>query len=266
MDIFREEGVLNVSTMLNSYKTDNYEMYEWYPGDEYVDYVGFNTLAPNYGADWFCREAAAHGKPVMMGESSYAINCRDLTFADYVRDYFAAINKYGVCAFQYINWEWSLYPERCGWKDWANGRFTDDSKKVEQYAAALPESAVFRKESDFTPLRLFAECGRRLPEKTGRAERRNEFDGLTAYEDFSYTTTGFDAVYGGFNCFWTKSSVNGESVMRVSYPQKGHFSIGIILNGEPVRIDLPCGGSYEYVFKSGERADVSRLYIINQTS
>jgi hypothetical protein len=79
VDIMREEGVENVAFVWHSYGSPPYRghpLSAWYPGDDYVDWVGISLFGHMYGrdpgpyADAVFDFAREHRKPVMVAEAS----------------------------------------------------------------------------------------------------------------------------------------------------------------------------------------------------
>ncbi|MEJ6791377.1 MAG: glycosyl hydrolase [Lacinutrix sp.] len=52
VDLLREEGVNNIAFVWHSYASipfKNYKLSSWYPGDDYVDWVGISVFGHAYG-------------------------------------------------------------------------------------------------------------------------------------------------------------------------------------------------------------------------
>lgn len=79
VDLMRAEGVDNVAFVWHSYAAPTYQDYPlsaWYPGDDYVDWVGISLFGHLYAAELNAEGnavfdfARAHRKPVMIAEAS----------------------------------------------------------------------------------------------------------------------------------------------------------------------------------------------------
>ncbi|NRA94293.1 MAG: hypothetical protein HRU26_16775, partial [Psychroserpens sp.] len=80
VDLMRKKGVDNVAFVWHSYAAKPYKSYPisaWYPGDDYVDWIGISVFGHAYnGTDFgpYCDDvlnfAKRHLKPVMIAESN----------------------------------------------------------------------------------------------------------------------------------------------------------------------------------------------------
>lgn len=79
VDLMRAEGVDNVAFVWHSYAAPTYRDYplsDWYPGDDYVDWVGISLFGHMYAdelnaeGDTLFDFARSHRKPVMVAEAS----------------------------------------------------------------------------------------------------------------------------------------------------------------------------------------------------
>jgi hypothetical protein len=111
------------------------KVYDWYPGDDVVDWWSVDWFDPDHmsKSTEFLRRAEAHRKPVMIGESSP----RDLGTEDpeerwekWYKPYFETIRQFpGIKSFCYINWNWTQYPM---WSYWGDSRLEASSVLVER--------------------------------------------------------------------------------------------------------------------------------------
>lgn len=117
----------------------------YYPGDELVDWWGIDLFSsghmtqPDTAA--FLEEAAAHGRPVMIGESTpryCGVQDGEKSWQTWFEPYFDLIHSHGqIKAFCYINWDWSEYPK---WHDWGDGRIQQNREVLEHYRRELASS------------------------------------------------------------------------------------------------------------------------------
>ncbi|RME69635.1 MAG: hypothetical protein D6781_08185 [Verrucomicrobia bacterium] len=122
----------------------------WYPGDEWVDWWSIDIFsreeidAPLTAA--FCERAGAHGKPVLIGESTpryVGVLDGRASWEAWFEPFFALVRRQpeikGIC---YINWEWREWSERLGfpWHDWGDARIERNAHVREAYRGemALP--------------------------------------------------------------------------------------------------------------------------------
>ena len=132
VDILREEGVENIAFVWHSYAYKPYKDYplsSWYPGDEYVDWVGMSVFyQPYYGAglgpygDAILKFAKTHKKPVMIAESNpiFGIEKNNVDAWDkWFVNFFSIIYEKNIKAISFINenWEKTSIEGISEWKD-----------------------------------------------------------------------------------------------------------------------------------------------------
>ena len=131
VDIIRAEGANNVAFVWHSYAApayNNHPLSAWYPGDDYVDWVGLSLFGHMYSpdlskeADEVFEFAKTHRKPVMIAEAS-PINGIDKNTTEAWDTWFVNLlslaytrNVKAIC---YINANWPSYPgfTSLKWKD-----------------------------------------------------------------------------------------------------------------------------------------------------
>lgn len=118
---------LEVATVWNIAVEGEPNFMDYYPGDDVVDWWAINI----FDADmWthpltiaFLDSAKAHGKPVMIAESTpryVGANQGDVSWNQWFSPFFQVLNQSGqIKAFFYINWDWSTTPL---WPDWGDAR------------------------------------------------------------------------------------------------------------------------------------------------
>lgn len=131
VDIIRAEGADNVAFVWHSYAAPTYQdhpLSAWYPGDDYVDWVGISLFGHMYSpdlskeADEVFEFAKTHSKPVMIAEAS-PINGIDKENTDVWNTWFVNLlslaYRRNVKAISYINANWPSYPgfTSLKWKD-----------------------------------------------------------------------------------------------------------------------------------------------------
>jgi len=211
-------GADNVALVWDSCAADSETVMDWFPGGGVVDWYGYNTLAPKFsGPNRMAGLARAAGKPLMNGEASYAQGVYGMPFADWARGYFASMRAAGVRAFQYINWRWRVYPSEADWRQWADGRITDDPAKAAAYVNAMQgDDMVYRDGLYAQPLRLTVDCGRALGEGEPDAPWSPRHDHATGEEGFAYTVRGAVSTYG--NGWVTAWRLDGEGSLLLTVP------------------------------------------------
>jgi hypothetical protein len=131
VDLMRLEGADNVAFVWQSYAAPTYKGYplsSWYPGDDYVDWVGISLFEHMYSvelnkeADDVFEFARQHYKPVMIAEASPVQGISgDNTDAwdTWFTNFLSLTYRKNVKAISYINANWSRYPGFASlkWKD-----------------------------------------------------------------------------------------------------------------------------------------------------
>ncbi|MEM6784857.1 MAG: glycosyl hydrolase [Bacteroidota bacterium] len=131
VDITRVEGVENVAFVWHSYASPTYNgnpLSAWYPGDDYVDWVGISLFGHLYAsglnpeANAVFEFARTHKKPVMIAETSPVGGITPNTidaWDDWFVHFFSLVHQKNVKAISFINANWSSYPIAVdlGWKD-----------------------------------------------------------------------------------------------------------------------------------------------------
>jgi len=131
VDTFRTEGADNVAFVWHSYAAPTYKNHPlsaWYPGDDYVDWVGISLFGHMYSpelskeANDVFNFAKAHKKPVMVAEASPVNgigNDNTDVWDTWFINFLSLTYRKNVKAISYINTNWPAYPgfSSLGWKD-----------------------------------------------------------------------------------------------------------------------------------------------------
>jgi hypothetical protein len=228
----------NVALVWDSYTTDTQNVMDWYPGDDVVDWFGYNTMSPKFDCGGMRKLAGLHGKPLLNGEASYAMDADNCPFSWWVEEYFHSMRMHQVQAFQYINWRWQVYPRCANWYDWQDGRITEDPEKAAAYKAAMRgPDLVVRGMSYAQPLRLVVDCGRAIQEGTPPAPWKPEDDHLTSEKGYAIWVEGARTTYGnGWQCGWegeemtlhvsTPKDFSGALLIKPMAREAAHFRVG----------------------------------------
>ncbi|QUI20968.1 hypothetical protein HZI73_01055 [Vallitalea pronyensis] len=229
VDVFRKEQADNIAFVWNTYICDNQDIFHWFPhdpdsqqqdGGNYIDWFAYNTVTAKFEADWFMEQARAYDKPVMIGEASYAIVEEDMTFETWVDCFFTKIKQHHVQGYQYINWDWHVYPEATNWLDWACGRYTLDKQKVAQYNAYLDDYFVYRGQAYAQPVKLFVHCARGLKESDEKGMSWcKDKDHYTMESGYNYHLSESTLQYGdGWKPYW--QSLEDHMALCITLPKK----------------------------------------------
>lgn len=118
----------------------------YYPGDAYVDWWAIDLFSVEdftlRNTEWFMADAAQHGFPVMIGESTPrwvgGVQGGTATWEKWFVPYFNFIRSQPtVKAFCYISWDWTKYPV---WQDWGDARVWANTDLLQHYQRELSES------------------------------------------------------------------------------------------------------------------------------
>jgi hypothetical protein len=122
-DKLDDQGVTNVIYVWHSFAAGSARIQDWYPGDNYVDWVAVSFFAQPIGQITPVTEyARARRKPLMIAESTpfgLGTGKGEESWNRWFAPCFGFINKYHVKAFCYINWDWESQPmfRGQGWGD-----------------------------------------------------------------------------------------------------------------------------------------------------
>jgi len=128
MDRLRAEGVTNVISVWQSsgFNTSQSSLLQWYPGDDYVDWVGYSYFKQSNPSGGILQIARARRKPVMIAEATPQRNLSlgdaaahwDAWFAPFFTHIHA--NADMIKAVAYINTRWF---DQAGWGvGWGDSR------------------------------------------------------------------------------------------------------------------------------------------------
>lgn len=139
VDLIRAEGADNIAFVWHSYASPTYKDYplsNWYPGDEYVDWVGISLFGHMYAselnaeADAVFKFARDRKKPVMIAESSPIegideanVGAWNTWFVNFLS---LAYNK-NVKAISFINTDWNRMAIE-GISEWKDARLQNNEK------------------------------------------------------------------------------------------------------------------------------------------
>lgn len=139
VDYFRSKNVDNIAYVWHSYAAEPYQGYpisQWYPGDDYVDWVAISVFGHAYNSDFGPRTdkvldfARQHSKPVMIAESN-PVNGIDTdntqVWEDWFVSYFSFIYNKNIKAISFINEDWQRLTIP-GIGEWQDARLYNNSE------------------------------------------------------------------------------------------------------------------------------------------
>jgi hypothetical protein len=122
-DKLDDQGTTNVAYVWHSFAAGSSRIEDWYPGDDYVDWVAVSLFGrPNGQTARVAKFAGEHGKPLMIAESTprgLGTGKGEESWDKWFAPCFRFIDKYDVRAFCYIDWDWESQPmfRGQGWGD-----------------------------------------------------------------------------------------------------------------------------------------------------
>lgn len=140
VDFIRSESVYNIAFVWHSYAGKlymNYKLSEWYPGDDYVDWVALSVFAQGYKGPRFGNEtdtilkfAKLHSKPLMIAESSPCNGIeKEMTVRtrNWFYNYIKFIHRNNIKAVSFTNENW-LINSSLHIPTWKDGRVQSNEK------------------------------------------------------------------------------------------------------------------------------------------
>ncbi len=140
VDLLRKEGVNNIAFVWHSYASKpfkDYKLSAWYPGDDYVDWIGISVFGHAYGGadfgpycDTVLNFAKEHKKPIIIAESNpiYGIDKENTEAWDqWFVNFFTFIYNKNIKAVSFINEDWTrLFIQDIS--DWKDGRLYNNER------------------------------------------------------------------------------------------------------------------------------------------
>ena len=220
VDIFRSDKVDNIAyvwCIAGPTGTKKATMFNWYPGDAYVDWFGFDPygkgdFVPGSNSDWdpawFKAQADAHSKPIMICENSRSNTT--VTLEQYFNNLFPNLRnpEYGIRGFVYGNHDSTLRPK---WTNWGNSIYTDDPNLVSMYNTEMQNPIYLHRDSSYyDPIALFVQASRKGKELAGTPYDKS-LDGYRCATGYDYTVTSADVTQNSssgwaWNPIWQSAS------------------------------------------------------------
>ena len=140
VDFMRSEGIDNVAYVWHSYASTpfkNYALSDWYPGDDYVDWVGISIFAHSYSKTGLSDEANAvldfakqHKKPVTIAEANpiFGIDGDNTkVWDDWFVNFFSLVYDKNIKAICFINEDWTRVNIE-GLSEWKDARLYNNEQ------------------------------------------------------------------------------------------------------------------------------------------
>ncbi len=160
-DMVRAQN-LEVATVWDAEIDGVKNLFDYYPGDDYVDWFGMNIFSagtfndpslPDYFA-----QARAHMKPVMIGETTpryVGAQNGPNSWTGWYNPFFNFLQSNPeVKQFNYIDWDWAYWAQQLSqpWSDWGDARLETDAATYvrNMYIGQLADPAVLHATSEST--------------------------------------------------------------------------------------------------------------------
>ena len=164
VDLMRSEGVTNVAYVWHSYASTTYRGFpvtDWYPGDEYVDWVAIsvffqpyedisNHTETNQVLDW----ARERKKPVMIAEANpvLGIDRRGTrSWETWFENFFSFCYEKNIKAICFINENWNRL-NIDGIEEWEDARFYNNAKMAEAWFAEIEQDRYLKQSPELYEL------------------------------------------------------------------------------------------------------------------
>ncbi|MEO0600228.1 MAG: glycosyl hydrolase [Myxococcota bacterium] len=145
VDRMRAAGVDNIAYVWHSYASPpfgGHPVSAWYPGDDYVDWVGISVFGHIYGGpslggagDAVLDFARDHRKPVMIAESSPIrgiATAGTQAWNDWFVHYFSLVHRKNIRAISFISTDWTQL-DIAGIASWEDARLTNNPTIAEAW-------------------------------------------------------------------------------------------------------------------------------------
>lgn len=140
VDFLRNDGVTNIAYVWHSYASKPYKDYkvsEWYPGDDYVDWMAISVFGHAYNntefgeyCDAVLAFAKTHKKPVMIAEANpiKGIDSENpAVWEDWFVNFFSFCYQKNIKAISFINENWQRL-HIPGISEWKDGRLHNNAQ------------------------------------------------------------------------------------------------------------------------------------------
>ena len=156
VDIMRKEGVKNVAFVWHSYASTpykNYSLSEWYPGDDYVDWVAISVFFQPYDDILNHKEtndvlnfAKEKGKPVMIAEANPVLGIDkgdSKVWESWFVDFFSFCYNKNIKAIAFINENWQRM-NLSGIGEWKDSRLYNNSEVAEKWLFEIEKNRYLK--------------------------------------------------------------------------------------------------------------------------
>ncbi len=231
VDVFKDIGVENFATVWQSsgYEgSDPTHILSWYPGDEYVDWLGYSHFHNNSNGAAMMALSKTKNKPIMIAESTpkgYKISDPNTpVWNDWFKPFFSHIHNsdHRIRAVAYINNNWDVQPMWAG-QGWGDTRVEMNETVKSQWLLEVSKN-IWLNGSDS----LFKQLGFEV----SISQRKS----VTSTKKSILKRTKEPMVYS-VHC--PNASLHSASVISVSGQKRGCF-----INGKTLTVPILSSGIY----------------------
>lgn len=135
---FRKNKITNIAYVWHSFASlGRYPIIKWYPGDEYVDWIGLSFFRNDQRAyaEFMAKFAKEHNKPLMMAEATpygFVLSQSNTAWKQWFIPCLKYISKKNVGMFSYINVNWDVLSMWQG-QGWGDTRVQADKDIMAQW-------------------------------------------------------------------------------------------------------------------------------------
>lgn len=160
VDFLRKEQVNNIAYVWHSYASKpykNYQITDWYPGDEYVDWMAISVFGhAYYNTDFgeYCDAvldlAIDYKKPVMIAECNPigGIDSKDdSVWNDWFVNFFSFVYNKNIKAISFINEDWQRLTID-GLSEWKDARLYNNNKVAKKWFKEVNKPKYLKESKD----------------------------------------------------------------------------------------------------------------------
>ena len=142
--IFDEENVRNAAYVWQSAGLNYSNISSWYPGDDYVNWVGYSQFDGQNMGQSIKNFAVQHDKPIMIAEAAPKVDLSDGNGQSHWNNWYALLfneiyNNDRIKALAYINADWDSQPMWTG-QGWGDSRVQIDAVVKENWETEIKKT------------------------------------------------------------------------------------------------------------------------------
>ncbi len=227
-------GGVEVATVYNAGLSGTQGVMNYYPGDEYVDWMGYNTFSWDIAGgqhsiiNEFAGAAAERNKPLMIGEASpTAINQVTYNSWGFFETYFSMIEERAALKQMcYINWSWDIQDMVAGngLFPWGDSRLNMPGSVKDQFFARLNKPEYFFATSEEATRALFFYDDDQAPSAPTGLSRNGDYITWSPVTDKGESGLAHYTIYKDGK-FWDYIGTESYPVKDLGYGETTNFQI-----------------------------------------